>query len=368
MLRELFDAQGWRRAGLEEYAYVTEASRYLNGTRGLQVVVAVLAMVMLPLSVVMQFNPAGPQSPAARLIHFGVAFIGFLLGLRWLLGPWPTARQATWFLFLSDALIGLGVSMLAEPIARICGAIHLAMLGLFAAFFLGWRILVVHCVYALLLIGGLTAYAILAEGHTPMQMYAYTTPAIATVVGLPVVIQVVVEAGRHGMTRVSREWYIDSLTGVYNRRGLGLAIRRARVRATPDTVLLVGVLDLDGFKQYNDSRGHAAGDELLVDVATALNAIPRLIVGRNGGDEFAVFAVRDGRDDASRTVDEIRALLRDRGSSGAGIPASAGVVLASGSEYERVEVLVRDADAALYEAKDSPADTLVVRDRMVGAR
>ncbi|TWS24852.1 GGDEF domain-containing protein [Tsukamurella sputi] len=365
--RELFDVRGWRTAGQEEYAYATESIRYLHGTRALQVAVALLAMMMLPLSVVMQFNPVGPQGVPARAIHFGAALVGFLLGLRWLVGRWPTARQATWFLIASDALIGIGVSMLSDPVARICGAIHLAMLGLFAAFFLGWRILVLHCVYALALIAGLTGYAILAEGRTPMDLYIYTTPAITTVVGLPVVIQVVVETGRHGMTRVTREWYNDSLTGVYNRRGIEFAVRRITARTTPDAVLVVGMLDLDAFKQYNDSRGHAAGDELLVDVAAALDAIERLIVGRTGGDEFAVFAVRGGSDDAMRTVDEIRGLVRARGTSGAGIPASVGIVLAPGSERDRFEALARDADAALYDAKRSPVDAVIVRDLTVGA-
>lgn len=366
--RELFNVRAWRTAGREEYTYATVAIRFLHGTRALQATVALLAMMMLPLAVVMQFNPMGPQGVVARSVHLSVAVVGFLLGVRWLVGPWPTVREATWFLVVSDVLIGIGVSMLSDPAARLCGAIHLGMLGLFAAFFLGWRILLLHCVYSLALIAGLTGYAILAEGRTPMDLYIYTTPAITTVVGLPVVIQVVVETGRYGMTRVTREWYIDSLTGVYNRRGIDFAVRRAGVRATSGTVLVVGVLDLDTFKQYNDSLGHAAGDELLIEVATTLHAVPRLVVGRNGGDEFAVFAVRAGYEEATRTVDDLRALVRARGSAGPGIPASLGIVLAPGIDHDRYDVLARDADAALYEAKRSTVDAVIVRDLTVGAR
>lgn len=361
--RELLDPQGWRSAGAEEYAFTTESLRFIRGQRALRIIVATLAMMMLPLAVVMQFNPMGPHGLPARSIHLTVAVAGFLLGVRWLMGPWPRAREATRFLFAADVLIGVGVSILSDPTARICGTIHLAMLGMFAAFFLGWRILLVHCVYSLVLIGGLTGYAILAEARTPMDLYVYTTPAITTVVGLPVIIQVVVEAGRFGLTRVSREWYIDSLTGVYNRRGMDLAMRRAVHRTSGDDVLVAGVLDLDGFKRYNDGHGHAAGDQMLVDVAARLHAVPRLLVGRNGGDEFVVFAVRVGTDDATRTVDELRALLHGRGDpADAGIAASLGVVLAPGRDADRLAELALEADKALYEAKRSATSAVVVRD------
>ncbi|MCA0154981.1 GGDEF domain-containing protein [Tsukamurella sp. M9C] len=342
---------------------MTTAIRYLHGERTLRIAVALLAMMMLPLALVMQFNPMGPQGVPARVVHLSVAVIGFLLGVRWLVGRWPSAREAMWFLFLSDLFIGIAVAVLSDPTARICGTIHLAMVGLFAAFFLGWRILLLHCVYALLLIAGLTGHAILTEGRTLVDLYVYTTPAITTVVGLPVVIQVVVELGRHGAANITQEWNVDSLTGAYSRRGMNLAIRRTARRATDDGVVLVGALDLDGFKQFNDTRGHGAGDQLLRDVVDRLKTVPRVLVGRFGGDEFGIVAFRGGSEDAARTLGELRALLRPRDATDDGrIPGSLGIVIAPGSDRSRVDDLALDADAALYEAKRSATSAVVVRD------
>ncbi|MET9326710.1 GGDEF domain-containing protein [Tsukamurella sp. NPDC003166] len=356
---------------MAEFAFATEAIGFVRGTGPLRIAVASLAMMMLPLGMVMQFNPMGPHGTVARTVQLSAALLGFGLGLQWLRGSWPTARQAIRFLFFADLLLGVGVSVLSDPTARICGSIHLAMLGLFAAFFLGWRLLLVHCVYALLLISGLTAFAIAFDERTLLDLYVYTTPAITTVVGLPVVIQVVVEVGRAGMTRVSREWYIDSLTGVYNRRGMGFAVRRAIDRhGEPGGVFVVGALDLDEFKLFNDSHGHFAGDELLSAVAARLKSVPHLFVARNGGDEFGVFALRSDMAAAERTVERLRDLVRRRtdGPAAPGIPASMGIVLAPIRDSDRLDAIATSADEALYAAKRSATDAVVVRrsDRVRG--
>lgn len=345
---------------------MTTAIRYLNGERALRIAVALLAMMMLPLALVMQFNPMGPEGVPARVAHLTVAVIGFLLGLRWLVGSWPTYREAVWFLLASDLFIGIAVGVLSDPTARICGTIHIAMLGMYAAFLLGWRILLLHCVYALLLIAGLTGYAIVADGRTVQDLYVYTTPAITTVVGLPVVIQAIVETGRHGAAKLTEEWNIDSLTGAYSRRGMNFAVRGTARRVAATGVVLVGALDLDGFKRFNDSHGHGAGDQLLRDVVTRLKSVPRLIVGRFGGDEFGIVGFREGPEDAARTIDELRRLLSSRdgdGADDAGIPASLGIALAPvSSDRDRLAELAGIADEMLYAAKRSPADALLVRD------
>ncbi|CAM3189678.1 diguanylate cyclase domain-containing protein [Tsukamurella hominis] len=362
--RALLDGRRWRTVGLQEYAYMTVAIRYLNGERALRVAIALLAMMMLPLATVMQFHPMGPHGVVSRSVHMVVAVCGFFIGLRWLVGRWPSVREAMWFFVLADGFIGVGVSVLSDPVARICGSIHLGMVGLFAAFFLGWRILLVHCVYGLLLISGLTVHAILAEGRTLLELYVYTTPAITTVVGLPIIIQVVVETGRHGAAKLTQEWNVDSLTGAYSRRGMNLAIRRTQRRAGPDGVYLVAALDLDGFKQFNDTRGHAAGDQLLRDVALRLKTVPRLLIGRYGGDEFGIVGFRTGAAEAAGAVEELEALLRPRGAvDDDRIPASLGVVITPSRDRPEMEELVVEADDALYEAKRSTVSAVVVRDR-----
>jgi diguanylate cyclase (GGDEF)-like protein len=84
----------------------------------------------------------------------------------------------------------------------------------------------------------------------------------------------------------------DPLTGLANRRGLDASLAALLPRCTPQDMLAVYMLDLDGFKNVNDRHGHDVGDELLVAVARRLQATVRAddVVARLGGDEFVVMA------------------------------------------------------------------------------
>jgi diguanylate cyclase len=86
--------------------------------------------------------------------------------------------------------------------------------------------------------------------------------------------------------------HTDPLTGLANRRSLNESITEAVGYATPEKILAVYMLDLDGFKQVNDQFGHDIGDELLIEVATRLKANLRTtdVVSRLGGDEFLVMS------------------------------------------------------------------------------
>jgi len=91
----------------------------------------------------------------------------------------------------------------------------------------------------------------------------------------------------------------DELTGLRNRRGfLVLADQALRMARRTKTKCLLVFIDLDGLKQVNDTRGHAAGDAMIVDAARVLSHVFREsdVVGRVGGDEFAIFALLDESD------------------------------------------------------------------------
>ncbi|HEX2165825.1 MAG TPA: EAL domain-containing protein [Longimicrobiales bacterium] len=126
-------------------------------------------------------------------------------------------------------------------------------------------------------------------------------------------------------------------------------------------------LDLDNFKQINDSLGHMAGDELLVTAARRLESCVRQgdTVARIGGDEFAVLL--DMIQDAAAVtfiVDRIReslALPFHPEVQVDGMSASIGIAI-SVSGYERAEDLLRDADSAMYRAKGSGRDDYVIFD------
>lgn len=140
----------------------------------------------------------------------------------------------------------------------------------------------------------------------------------------------------------------DPLTGVYNRRFLeeflGRELPRARRREQPLSVLLV---DLDGFKQFNDTHGHLAGDKILVAVASSLAAAVRAgdIVARYGGDEFVVVLPNTPGESARRVARELVRVVPPQ------VTLSAGVGCL-GADVEGAEELLAAADAALFRAKE----------------
>lgn len=150
----------------------------------------------------------------------------------------------------------------------------------------------------------------------------------------------------------------DELTGCLNRRALHARLTAALDRAGVDEPLSLCVLDLDGFKQVNDTRGHAAGDQVLVAVARALLGAARETdsVSRLGGDEFAVLLPATGAaaaaDAGQRLLDRINATV-----GAAGVTASLGVVTttlgtASGGPAA-ADSLLASADRLMYHAKTS---------------
>jgi diguanylate cyclase (GGDEF)-like protein len=153
----------------------------------------------------------------------------------------------------------------------------------------------------------------------------------------------------------------DPLTGLANRVALAdrirLAIARSRRNSTAFALLY---LDIDRFKQVNDSLGHSAGDKLLVQFAMRLRACVRASdsVARLGGDEFIVLLedLKD-RDAALRIADKIleetRAPVRIDAREVA-VTTSIGIAYYAGDESG--EELLQRADAALYEAKRAGRD------------
>jgi diguanylate cyclase (GGDEF)-like protein/PAS domain S-box-containing protein len=138
----------------------------------------------------------------------------------------------------------------------------------------------------------------------------------------------------------------DSLTGLPNRRHWEQQLPRELARSWRDEQpICVAMLDLDHFKQYNDRRGHQAGDRLLRDASRAWRDAlrPYDILARYGGEEFSVILPNCAIDDAFALVERLRSETPDGESCSAGI--------AEWDSHEQPEALVGRADAALYRAK-----------------
>jgi len=151
----------------------------------------------------------------------------------------------------------------------------------------------------------------------------------------------------------------DALTGLPNRSLFSDHLRVALRRAHQNEKYLFGVLflDLDRFKNINDSLGHPCGDELLKLVARRLEGCIRQtdMVARFGGDEFAILldAIQDVSD-AVRVAEKVQEAISapfKLASHEAITTASIGVALST-SGYTEAEDIIRDADTAMYRAKD----------------
>jgi diguanylate cyclase (GGDEF)-like protein len=147
----------------------------------------------------------------------------------------------------------------------------------------------------------------------------------------------------------------DGLTGLPNKRAVTDALKRMfALAATTGSPLALLLLDLDHFKQVNDERGHAVGDQVLANVGAVLRSVLRVqdFAGRNGGEEFAVLLPDTEMAAATEIAERIRAAIAEISPPGAGVSVTASIGVGSfphhGSTLERLERL---ADAALYLAK-----------------
>ena len=143
----------------------------------------------------------------------------------------------------------------------------------------------------------------------------------------------------------------DQLTGVPNRRAWDLELSREMAKATRSgEPVVVALLDIDHFKQFNDTFGHPAGDRLLKEAAAAWRDQLRTgdLLARYGGEEFGVLIVGQPIEQAVAVLDRMRKVTPH------GRTFSAGVTVWDGQEIP--EQLVARADEALYRAKHAGRD------------
>ncbi len=158
----------------------------------------------------------------------------------------------------------------------------------------------------------------------------------------------------------------DQLTGLLNRRGFieaaDLALAKAKRENMPAVALMC---DVDRFKSVNDKFGHDFGDAVLVRLGNLLRAqseTTEMIVGRHGGEEFAALLLGKSAAEAMQTAEAIRRAcaaeeVRYEGTS-TRITVSIGV--APCAREPSLDGLLRDADMALYQAKDAGRDRVMV--------
>jgi diguanylate cyclase (GGDEF)-like protein len=171
------------------------------------------------------------------------------------------------------------------------------------------------------------------------------------------------------MQELWRQASIDSLTGLKNRRRFEEDLRREVARSGregSDGALLM--LDLDNFKQVNDTLGHPIGDRVIGEIAGVLRERTREtdVLARIGGDEFAVVLPNCGTEEARGVAEAISLAVREHVPDEEGVPpitVSIGIAMFGPGSHRSLESVKVEADAAMYAAKDAGRDRVRVSGR-----
>ncbi len=293
----------------------------------------------------------------------GLAIVPYLVLPAWVQpnAEWVTACAAAWLvlaglssvacfrdperlfvisLWLSGALIGLHALVTPRLQMQVLDGLELLILSIFAAFAMTMR-----QVRVWLAMSG-TLYLV-AVTVNPAPLGIWLAPVIvALVLTTTLVVVTLLKMVRDASTH-------DALTTAVNRYGLTHRANalhgRDRRRGLPTSI---GFIDVDGFKQYNDSRGHAAGDRLLADLVAELRRGLRQtdLIARVGGDEFVVVFSGTGVDMASEILAGLQPTL----------PISCSLGVVEWPAHARLDEALDAADALMYAQKRAGARLLRV--------
>jgi diguanylate cyclase (GGDEF)-like protein/PAS domain S-box-containing protein len=209
------------------------------------------------------------------------------------------------------------------------------------------------------------------DGRAPRHLMIETIPdldAMGAVAGY-YVLALDISERKETELRLEQMARLDALTGIANRRLFGETLTHAMGRARRQrSVLGLAYLDIDHFKQINDTWGHGVGDEVLKEFARRLAGSVRASdsAARLAGDEF-VIVLEDvkGAAEAARVGEKVVEAMRQPFATSAGeirLTTSIGIVLADGAaSLADQDQLLGRADSALYDAKHGGRDRCVVR-------
>ena len=166
---------------------------------------------------------------------------------------------------------------------------------------------------------------------------------------------------KEARTQIARLAYYDMLTGLPNRARLRDLISEAIEACPAGKHVALAFLDVDNFKDVNDTLGHSAGDELLVQLAHRLRAqiLPGDLLGRLGGDEFVIVLPNRDADEASLVASRITEALvvpLQIGTRQVPMSASIGISMYPDNATD-IDTLIQQADAAMYKAKQAGRST-----------
>lgn len=159
--------------------------------------------------------------------------------------------------------------------------------GSYVVFFHGPRLHLAHIAWCTVSVAGIAVWLAATTPDYGLQM-AVSRAVIALLV--TVCVLPALQFGFWLLQRSSMQSLTDPLTELTNRRGLAVSVKRLNDRAPSDAALCALLIDVDGFKEVNDTLGHAVGDAVLIRTARRIRESVRgdAVVVRWGGEEFLV--------------------------------------------------------------------------------
>lgn len=166
----------------------------------------------------------------------------------------------------------------------------------------------------------------------------------------------------------------DGLTQIYNRRHFDNVFPKMLKRNKRDkSYISFLIMDVDHFKQYNDTYGHQMGDTVLISIAKSLKESLKReddLCFRLGGEEFGAVYYSDNQNEAFRYANEIRTnienlkIVHAKNSASQYVTASMGLICLKPDEIKSEEIIYKEADELLYKAKESGRNRVVMKDAL----
>lgn len=327
----------WLTGYLQSQGLSRNARRIFAGLAG--------SLALYPADVLFGPTPFWPVEPVASVL---IAGVGLGIAAVWL-SRWPTRRQSVVFAMAGSVCIATGSLLQHNPFVALLAASAMAIPGGYVAVFHTAKYMAANFALAGM-VGAVQVARLAAAGQTMLAVNGYFLLLELNVI-VPFAIQAIVRALGVDLLRTDR----DPLTGLLNRRACDRAIVGRILTSGDHSFLAVAMLDLDRFKDLNDSQGHAAGDAALVAVARALTAVcnETALIGRVGGEEFLVADIVT----TQQPPEWSRLLCGAVAAAALTVTASVGTAtlalssVGSDDVEQAYRLVVARADTAMYEAK-----------------